>query len=510
MRIAVAQISSESNHFVPTECDLEFFRNTGFLLEGVRLFELRGTGGEVAGMLSALDRDQEVTVAPLLAARANSGSPLSASCYSCLRSALLDGLEKAMPVDGVLLSHHGSMAAAGEFDPEGDIVFEVRRRVGADVPVIMTLDLHGNITRRMVESCTAILGYEQYPHRDTFHTGERAAELILRVCRSEVSPVMACAKLPMLLTAFHGTTDGDAPFGKLMRKAKELEFQPGVLSASMFFVGSYIDVPEMGSSALVVSDHDFELAAASARGLASEFWRTRNAFSVETVPVAEAVRRGMAIDGGPILLLDTADTTGGGAAGDGAGVIRGLLDAHIPNPCIAMVVDPQAALTCSETGVGAELDLHLGHRIDPKWGTPVCVRAKVLRVFEGRFRYTGGILAGTDATMWLSAVVQANHVSILIATYPTYDWADEQYRCAGLDPQKMKFVVVKNMMNFRSGYGDFAKAFYVLDIPGPTPSDMRLLPFRRVPLPIFPLDHFATDPEPAIFSNAKAAARTGL
>lgn len=505
MRIAIAQISSESNHFVNTECDLDFFRNTGFLLEGESVFNLRGTGGEVGGMLSVLDCDKDISIAPLIAARANSGSPLSAACYSYLRSALIDGLERAMPVDGVLLSHHGSMAAAGEFDPEGDIAAEVRRRVGGAAPVLMTLDLHGNVTRRMVEHCTAILGYEEYPHRDTFRTGQRAARLLVRTCRGEVSPCMACAKLPLLLTAFHATTDGDAPFARLMRRAKELEHKPGILSTSLFFVGSYIDVPEMGSGALVVTDSDVQQSAAAALELAGEFWRARGLFAVETVSVSEAVRRGMEIRGGPILLLDTADTTGGGAAGDGAGLIQGLLGADLSDPCLAMVVDAAAALACAEAGTGAEIEQQLGHRVDPQWGSPVPVRAKVLRLFDGRFSYSGGILGGTQATMGPSAVVQAGSLSILVTTYPTYDWADEQYRCAGLDPRRAKFVGVKNMMNFRYGYGEFAKGHFVLDLPGPTPPDMRMLPFRRAPRPIFPLDTFAGDPVPQVYSNTRAS-----
>ena len=505
MRIAIAQISSESNHFVTTECELDFFRKTGFLLEGQRLFELRGSGGEVGGMLFRLpDREGRQR-------RATSGRPrelrlASQLLVTNLRSAPAGPSRRVMPVDGVLLSHHGSMAAAGEYDPEGDVAAEVRALVGRNTPVIMTLDLHGNITRRMVESCSAILGYEEYPHRDTFRTGQRAAQLVVRTVRGEVSPSMACAKLPLLLTAFHGTTDGDEPFGRLMRRAKELEGEQGILSCSMFFVGSYIDVPEMGSSAVVLSDGDPQRSVSEASSLAREFWRTRDRFAVETVSVSEAVQRGMAIEGGPVLLLDTADTTGGGAAGDGAGLIRGLLDAHTAEPSMAMVVDPEAAQRCAAAGTGAEIELLLGHRIDPQWGKPVALHVKVFRVFEGKFQYSGGILGGTEATMGPSAVVQSGALSLLIATYPTYDWADEQYRCAGLDPRQAKFVGVKNMMNFRTGYGAFAKGHFVLDLPGPTPPDMRMLPFRRVPRPIYPLDSFDAEPVARMYSNAGAAA----
>ncbi len=342
MRIAVGQISSESNHFVVRPCELDFFRRTGFLYEGGEVFELRGTGGEVGGMLSLLAAEPDVEVVPLLAARANSAGPLSESCYQYLRHGLLDALQRVQPVDGVLISHHGSMSAIGEHDTEGEIASAARRIVGPGTPIVMTLDLHANVTRRMVQSTTAILGYEQYPHRDVFETGVRAARLLLRSLRREVVPAMAYAKLPMLLTGFHGTTEGDAPFGRLMHRAKALERSPGILSASPFFVGSYIDVPEMGSGVLVVSDGAPERSSNECLRLASEFWRLRREFEVKTYSVAEAVELGRRIEGGPVLLLDTADTTGGGAAGDGAGLIKGPVDAAPGEPSLAMVVDPES------------------------------------------------------------------------------------------------------------------------------------------------------------------------
>jgi microcystin degradation protein MlrC len=499
LRIAVGQISSESSQFVSFPCELELFRKTGFLHEGEGLFALRGTGGEVGGMLDVLENRPDVEVIPLLAARANSSGPLSAEAWDYLRTGLLEALEAAGPVHGVLLSHHGSMAAAGEDDPEGAIAEEARRIVGPEVPIMMTLDLHGNVTRRMVENCTAILGYERYPHHDVFETGQRAARLLLTTLAGEVRPIMAHARLPMLATAFHASTEGDGPFARLMREAKAHEVpshsqaaQPGILSTSLFFVGSYLDMPDMGSSALVVTDGNPQLAMSLARELAGVLWALRHEFDVESLSVAEAVERGRQIDGGPVLLLDTADTTGGGAAGDSSDLVRDLLAIGVTEPCLAMVVDPAGVERCVAVGVGRVVRLELGHTIDPIWGKPLHVTGKVLRLTDGAFQYAGGILGGTGATMGPSAVVEVGPVRVLIMTYATYDWADEQYRSAGLDPSQAKFVGVKNMMNFRYAYRDTMKGYFVLDLPGPTAPDMRHLPFKRVNRPIFPLDEIDT------------------
>lgn len=495
LRIAVGQISSESNHFVVAPCGLDHFRTTGYLLEAHEVFELEGTDGEVAGMLSVLQAAGDVEIVPLLATRANSSGPLTTECYTYLKDHLLAPLRSAGAVDGVILSHHGSMATVTEDDPEGDIAAAVRTIVGQAAPIVMTLDLHGNVTRRMIESTTAILGYEHYPHDDVYTTGERGANLLLATIRGMVRPAMVLAKLPLILTAFNASTAGEGPFARLMRHAKALEHEPGILSTSLFFVGSYIDIPDMGCGSLVITDGDTERATAEAKRLAQLFWSQRWEFQVPTISVAEAVKRGRAISGAPVLLLDTADTTGGGASGDSSALVKALLDEGVTEPCLAMVVDPAAVQRCLEAGIGQKVVLSLGHQLDPAWGTPLTVQGIVRRMSDGRFTYTGGILGGASASMGPSVVLEVGSIHILIMSYATYEWADEQYRSVGLYPEDAKFVGVKNMMNFRFGYREIMKDFFVLDLPGPTPADMRALPFKRVRRPLFPLDEILTDPQ---------------
>jgi len=471
------------------------FRNTGYLFEGEDLFQLKGVGTEVSGVLAVLANSGDVDVIPLLAARANSSGPLSEGCYSYLRENLLRRLRQALPVDGVFLSFHGSMAAVNEDDPEGDLAAAVRTIVGPAVPIVLTHDLHANVTRKRVEAVNAILGYEHYPHDDVLQTGERGATLLLKAIRREVRPVIGHAKLPLLLTAFNAGTAWDTPYAQLMHQAKALEGKDGVVSTSVFFVGSYLDVPDVGCNTVVVVDGNADAAQQKARRLAETFWSRRKEFEIETWSVKEAVERGREIKGGPVLLLDTADTTGGGASGDGIGLVAGLLEAGVTEPSMAMVVDPEAALACTRAGVGGDLTIYLGYKLDPVWGKPIRVTGKVVLLSDGRFRYTGGILGGTSAMMGPSAVLQVRNLQILIQSYPTYDWADEQYRSVGLYPQMAKFVGVKNMMNFRFGYRDLMKGFFVLNLPGPTPPDIRMLPFKRVKRPVFPLDELPERPD---------------
>ena len=224
----------------------------------------------------------------------------------------------------------------------------------------------------------------------------------------------------------------------------------------------------------------------------------RQAYRVETLTVADAVERGRRIPGGPVLLLDTADTTGGGAAGDSIALVRSLIELRVEEPCLAMVVDPQTVGDCWHREPGSRFPVEVGHRLDPQWGKSLALEAVLRRKSEGRFRYRGGILGGAEVSMGRSVVLQTGSLQLLVMSRPTYDWADEQYRSLGLDPRQAKFVCVKNMMNFRVGYGDIMKAFLVVAVPGPTPADMGMLPFRRIRRPVYPLDAMPQTIEPEI------------
>ena len=497
LRIAVAQISSESNHFVTGLAGLDFFRTTGYLLEGPELLALGRSDTEVGGFLSILQSEEQVEVVPLVAARANSGNPLSAECYRSLKRRLLDGLRRHRPVHGILLSCHGSMGVQGLDDPEGDLVSALRNMVGPRVPLALTLDLHGNLTRSMVQAADILLGYHTYPHRDAFPTGQLAVRLLLRAARGQSRPAMALARLPLILTSFNASTEGDGPFARLRRQADRMEqARPEVLSASVFNLGAYIDVPEMGCSALVITEGEEALAGELARRLALQHWGEREAYRVETLTVADAVERGRRIQGGPILLLDTADTTGGGASGDSIALVRSLIELRVEEPCLAMVVDPRTVGDCWHREPGSRFSLEVGHRLDPQWGKPLAFKAVLRRKSEGRFRYRGGILGGAEVSMGRSLVLQTGSLQLLVMSRATYEWADEQYRSMGLDPRRAKFVCVKNMMNFRVGYGGIMKDFFVVAVPGPTPADMGMLPFRRIRRPVYPLDAMPETVEP--------------
>ncbi len=493
MRIGVGSIFQESNQFAATQTDLALFRNS-YVHEGDALLQLAGTDCEVAGILAVCEQEGAQPL-PLLAARSVSGGVLTDDCYTQLKETLLARLRAALPLDGLILAMHGSMVTASQEDPEGDILDAVRRIVGPDMPIVMTLDLHAHVTPRMVKQAAALVSFTHYPHDDTYTTGERGASLLLQAVSGEVTPVTALAKVPIICSACNGQTAGNGPMARLTRRARRLEKEPSVLSVSCFQVHPYNDLPGMGCGAVVVTDNDPALAAHEAQLLAAEFWQRRWAFEVEHLPVAEAVTRGRQVEGGPVLLVDTADCAGGGAPGDSVALLRELMTLGLDEPALLMVVDPAAAQACSRAGIGQTVSLQVGYSIDPAWGRPVLVTGTVRRLSDGAFRYDGGLFGGTWASMGLSAVLQIGSIQLLVMSQPTYDWGDEQFRSVGMDVSRARFIGVKNPMNYRHAYRDLMKAAYIVDTPGPTPAHVRNLNFKRMQRPFFPLDEEIPDLE---------------
>ncbi len=484
LRIGIGGILTECNHFGGIPTDLSRFEQSE-LRRGDAILE--APGGAVAGMLHVI-ADRGATPVPLLFASACPGGPVTAECYADLKAELLERLEAALPLDGVLLPLHGAATVEDVGDPEGDLIREVRARVGPAVPIVATLDLHAHVTAEMVCAADGLVAWETYPHRDSVTTGERGATLLLDTVEGRCRPTMAFARVPVITSALRGSTEGDDPFADLMRMGKSWECEPGVLSVSLFMVHPNLDLPGMGSGGLVITDNDPDRAAALATQWAEAYWERRHELEPTLYTPAEAIRRGREIAGGPVILVEAADCCGGGAAGDSTAVLSALLSAARDEVGLAPVVDAEAARRCHAAGEGATVSLSLGFHHDPVWGTPIEIAGEVVRLTDGRFLYSGGIWGGSYGEMGPSAVLRVGRVFILIASSPTYDWKDEQFRSVGLDPAAAKFVVAKNPMNYRMAYEDCAKAMFILDTPGPTPPTLRNVQFRHVARPYFPAD----------------------
>jgi microcystin degradation protein MlrC len=442
---------------------------------------------EVGGFLSVL-AEAGKTAAPVCAAWAITANRLVRPDFVRLVEEFSSHLAAIPNPEGLLLSMHGAQTAEGVDDVEGHLLGRAREILGPDLPIMVTLDLHANVTRAMVERATAICGYHTYPHVDLYETGQKAARLLLRTLEGKIRPVMAWRKLPLILMAENQqTTQG--PAQRLFAQAEELERTGAAEAVSIFPVQPWMDIEEMGASVVVVIRDDAARADEHARALAQKLWDTRHEFEFELTPVEEAIRLALETEGGPVILSESSDSTGSGSPGDSTGVLKHLLKAPLTGPAAIFLVDPDAVKTLVAAGPGATMTLSMGGKYDTLNSTPVCVTGRVRMISDGRWTARlRGYSTGIETCMGTTVVFEAGMVRILIAERPAMTVDPELFRSHGLDPLYMKIVVVKSPTGFRFGYEPIAKRIFVVDTPGVSSANFAAMPFRRINRPIYPLD----------------------
>jgi microcystin degradation protein MlrC len=483
-RIAIGALLFEGNTLSPVVTELQDFQNK-YLHDGRALIRnLRGGAVEMSGAIAALE-DANAEILPLFASHGGAGGRVRGAAYEELKRRLLSPLEAMGPMDGLYLALHGAFICQGIDDAEGDILGEARALVG-NIPIVISCDLHAHVTQKMTDLADIIVGYQHYPHDDAQETGARCAQLLLRISRGEIKPAMRKRKAPMIVPPPNSRTTGEGPMAELNRWARGLEARGEALAVSYFPVQPWLDLPDVGFTAVVITDGDPEKADQIALQLCHKAWPRRHDFDLELFPSKEAIRRGLAIEGRPVVLSDTADCVGGGGSGDSAVVLKALLDSGTTESAVILIVDPETVGQCERAGVGKLLHVRIGNKMSPIYGEPVEAEAEVLHLFDGKFTYKGGIMAG-PATMGSSALLRVGPVHVVVSTYSSYEYADEQFLAAGVNPRNCKFVVVKNPMNYQTAFS-YAAAMMVLDTPGPTTCNLAAVPWKNITRPRFPID----------------------
>ena len=503
-RVGVGGIFIECNHFTAQLADHAAFERSEWLTGEALLAKDTGV---IGGMLSVL-RDVGCEPVPLFYASACPSGAVEAAVYDELKSELLRRLSDAGELDGVLLCLHGAGAAVNAPDLEGDLAGAVRAKAGEATPIVGTLDLHAHVTPEILVQTDALLAWETYPHEDAFETGERGARAMIEILGGRLKPLMALAKVPVLVSAIHGQTKAPGPFADVMQEAKRLEGEGTVFSVNPILVHPYLNMPDMGGGVLVLANDDESEAVSLAKRLAKRYWEKRVELQPETVSPADAVRRGLQAKGGPVLLVETADCCGGGASGDSVHTLRALLAEAPEEAAIVPVVDPGAAQVAHSAGLGQAIRLRLGHQLDPQWGDPVEVEGVIVRLSDGAFVYRGGIWDGRAGDMGPTAVVAVGPIQIVISGNATYDWMTEQNDLLDLSPADCKFVVAKNPMNYQQAYAGMMKAVYVLDTPGPTPANTNALPYTAMSSGWFPAEPEHTIDKPEVLVSRRRKLRT--
>jgi len=492
MRIAIGMLWQETNAFNPLPTTLENFETMG-IFYGDQVIEKFADVGELGGFIQAARSEKDVELIPTMRAMAWPSGKCDERTHQFLKNKLLDELRKAGRLDGILLAFHGAMTAEDEYDVEGDLLKSIRDEWNEEIPIVISLDHHANITKRMIESVNALVGYHTEPHVDMFETGFKAAKIMFATVKKEIKPIIGWRKIPMIATGDLRVPGG--PLEEFFRKAEALEKMDEVISVSIFPENPYIDSPELGWSVVVITDNEARLAQKLADQLAKEIWKKRRLFlAKKQLSPSQAVKRALEIEGGPVILSDRADATNSGAPGDSTAILKELLGKKLKGKAMLTIVDPEAVDRAIRAGVGKEVTLEVGGKIDKIHSQPVKVTGRVRKITDGRFVVQGPMTKGLEANMKRTVVLEVNDIYIVLSEAPGPGHDPSLYRSVGLEPREAKIVVVKSPMGFRAAYEPFAKEILIVDGPGAASPDIQsLFPlYKRIPRPIFPLDKDTT------------------
>jgi microcystin degradation protein MlrC len=483
MKVLIGAIGHESNTFTPFLTTLEDFH----VFYGSDIFDRPWRRDSLEGIITTLQA-HGVELVPTIAAGAMPGGVVERTVYEQFKGAVL---ENAQDVEGVCLYLHGAMRAEGLDYCENDLLRDLRARLGPQVPITIALDMHANIVAEMVENVDAMVAYHTAPHTDAFETGVRAAELLLHILGGDQTQ-MGFAKVPFLLPGEMAQTALD-PMASMMKLVEELEQHPDVLSASLANGHCWADVPDIGVAAVVVTRGDAELAQVEANRLAATFWERRAEFgiSAEAYPVQEALEHALSAPESTVFLSDSGDNPGAGGTTDVPIVLEKLLARGATNVLFAGIWDVSAVEACAAAGVGQEVTLAVGGKLDTRHGTPLEVTGKVRLLTDG-YDYQGAIHRPPMRTQaGPIAVLNTAGVDVILSSHRLSFVDPLQLRNLGLEPLKYSIVVLKRGYLTAPFQAISERSILALS-PGATNCDVTQMEFRRVHRPMYPLDPDAT------------------
>ena len=484
MRFAIGEFAHETNTFCSGFTELDAFKST-FWCEGDEIFTRnRGVRNDLGGMIAAGER-LGIELVPTLATTTEPSATVSKHAYETIRDTLFARIQSAGPFDAICLALHGAGSADGIEDLEGLFLAELRALVGAQIPVVVSLDLHGNTTAAMIEHATAALYCHSYPHIDTYDRGIEIVEMAARIVSGEIKPVKHLLRLPITIPP---STTFSGPAKLINERCFEWEKHPAVLDCNFTHGFPHTDVSVICSSILVTTNNDPELAKIVAQDVATLVIERLEDFRQSLPDAAEAIAQALAATAFPVIVAEVSDNPGGGAPGCGTHLLRALLAANVRATCFGFIWDSNTAAQAHAAGVGATIGVSLGGFTDGLHGTPIAAQAYVKSLTDGKFILVNPMGAGSTVNLGKMARLIIGNVDVLVGSNRAQTLDKQLFLLHGIDVGQMRIVALKSQQHFRGGFQETAGTIIRTDTPGFTTSDLSQLPYKNITRPIWPLD----------------------
>jgi microcystin degradation protein MlrC len=482
-RIAVGGFLHETNTFAPTKATFADFVHGGgwpAMTQGADLLAtMRDINVGLAGFVGQAQANGWELV-PTIACGASPSAHVTQDAFERIVKVMVDSIAAAGSLDAVYLDLHGAMVTEHLDDGEGEVLARVREVIGRQIPLVVSLDLHANVTTQMVEHADALIAYRTYPHVDMADTGRAAAAHLARLLRSRQRLAKAFRQLPFLIPISWQCTD-DAPANGIYRQLAALQseavptlsFAPGFPAA---------DIPDCGPSVFAYGRTQAD-ADAAADALARLVIGHEADFDGRIYAPDEGVRHAMQLASGarrPVVIADTQDNPGAGGDSDTTGMLRALVRNHASRAAIGVIWDPQSARAAHAAGTGATVTLALGGKSGVAGDAPYQASFVVEKLSDGKFVAPGPYYGGRDMDMGPSAALRIDGVRVVVSSHKAQLADQSMYRYVGIEPTEQAILVNKSSVHFRADFEPIAERLLICAAPGAMPADTAALPWTRL------------------------------
>jgi microcystin degradation protein MlrC len=501
-RVAILGLSLESNRWSRPAGETDF--KSACWLEGdAILTQARAAAPampmEAAAFVGAMDATGPWQPVPILIASSYPTGPIEQATFERALAVMLAGLKSALPLDGAYICNHGAMTATHMFDPDGEIVARVREAVGRRTRLVMTLDLHANVSDRMVTPCDLVIGYRTNPHVDMIERGEEAAFGLRRMLAGLADPATVLVRLPLTPASVNLLTNA-GPYGELIDygQKRRAEHSGAILNVSIFGGFVFSDTPKNGLAAVVTARSNRALAQTLADEIAERAWAMRRRFRRTLMPIAEAVAYANVHGRPPVIYSDCGDNPGGGGSGRTTELLAALHAAGARGVLYGSFFDAALADEARRVGEGARFTARFnrdrGHAPWEKWDLPFEAEAEVVGLSNGRFVGKLGLFQGRSIDLGPSAALRIGGLTIVVISARNQTADPMFFEMFGIDIAKATTVIVKSRGHFRAGFRPWFPPEHVreVDTAGLTSPVLERLPFEGLSRPSYPLDEDAT------------------
>ncbi len=484
-RILIGSMFHETNSFWPIHTGIEEFKKRDLLFGDDLTKKFRNTHTPLGAFIEVLEREG-VEIVTTVAANAEPSGTVTKEAFELIKDTIIAACNNGEKIDGILLSLHGAMETEVVEDGEGCLLEEIRKVVGFDIPVVATLDLHTNLSQRMIDNADAFFPYREYPHSDMYDRGIEAANTMMRMLNDGLKPFMSWKQIPVLASLIATTSEKYQKISSVVNKSNEKE---GVLSAALLHGFFMADTSDTMTSALVVTEESSDLAKEVAEEIANAAWENREVLGkLDAVECNDALGEAKNTEE-TVVLADICDNPGAGSSCDGTHLLRALLENNVQKVAFALIFDPETVNQCHEAGVGSKIFVNLGGKLKPELlGEPICGEAYVKSLSDGVYYNRGPMHGGMKVDLKKTAVIEIDGITIIVSSIATQAYDTAIFESHGLTMSDFKILVVKSSVHYRAAFAPHASKLIPVKCRGALELDASRLSYKRKNKALYPLD----------------------